>query len=270
MSLLKQPCRTQASFALMKWSCQAAARWLARLRSSESKNAVHGSQKSSRQTGADRSTCKKAQKKQSNSTPLHPNTHTHTLTSTLRHHPPNRSGSRVGRKRGGKEAVAGILAFNLADSQLLLFLLGRVCLPGGHQGQETAVPPAPFFLPSTHLQSREAAAAPQLVPVSRSQKGSWGLFGNWYTCSSNGFAKLKFEVPSFCSGSQTPFCFKSSTFSPKRPSTMFLGSRNHTVIFKATLPAKCSCCPDRRNDLQWWVFTARIPTRCAFEPGQER
>lgn len=186
---------------------------------------------------------KKHRKSKATAPPLHPNTHTRTLTSALRHHPPNRSGSRVGRKRGGKEAVAGILAFNLADSQLLLFLLGRVCLPGGHQGQETAVPPAPFFLPSTHLQSREAAAAPQLVPVSRSQKGSWGLFGNWYTCSSNGFAKLKFEVPSFCSGSQTPFCFKSSTFSPKRPSTMFLGSRNHTVIFKATLPAKCRCCP---------------------------
>lgn len=74
-----------------------------------------------------------------------------------------------------------------------------------------------------------------------------------WTCSSGGFAKLRFKAPSFCSGLQTPFCCKTRTFSPA-----FLGSRSHIVICKDTLPAKCKCCPDHINNLQWWFLTVRI------------
>lgn len=56
------------------------------------------------------------------------------------------------------------------------------------------------------------------------------------------------------SGLQTLFCCKRRTFSPT-----FLVIRSHTIICKATLPAKCKCCPGHINNLQWWFLTVRIP-----------
>lgn len=88
--------------------------WLISLRYRESKNAAH-SQKSSRQTGAERSTCKKPLKSKATATPL---PYAHTLASALGYHSRNHSVSGVERKRRGKEAVPGIMAFNRADSQL--------------------------------------------------------------------------------------------------------------------------------------------------------
>lgn len=175
----------------------------------------------------------------------------------LGHHPPNHSGGGVGRKRRGEGSCRWDHGIQPGRQPAFPFLLVRLGLPGGCRGQAAAVsPPRPRSgSPACTCRARRQLQLDSSY-VSREAERAAGAICRaafQWTCSSGGFAKLRFKAPSFCSGLQTPFCCKSRTFSPA-----FLGSRSHIVICKDTLPAKCKCCPDHINNLQWWFLTVRI------------
>lgn len=184
----------------------------------------------------------------------------------------------MGRKRRGEGSCHWDHGIQPGRRPALLFLLVRLCLPGGRRRQEAAalqthtpIPsPAPFCLPSMYLQRREAAAATQLILTHCLEKPKGQVGAICIAAAQVASQNSGLKAPPFLSGLQTLFCRKSRTFSPKRPSTTFLGSRNHAVTREATLPAKRSCCPDHTNDPRWWFLAVGIPTRCTFEPGQER
>lgn len=140
-------------------------RWLVCSRSCESKHAAH-SQKSSRQTGADRFTCKKALKSEATATPP---PHTHTLTSALGHHPRNHSVAGWG-GREGEGSCHWDHGIQPGWQPAFLLLLVRLCLPGGCRGQEAAALQSPQ--PLSASQSQDGAAATQIMCTSRSRKSS--------------------------------------------------------------------------------------------------
>lgn len=85
----------------------------------------------------------KSTEKQSHSTP--PPQHAHTLTSTLGHHPQITRAAGWGGREGGEGSCCWDHGIQPGRRPVLLFLLVRLCLPGGRRGQESAAlrPPWP-------------------------------------------------------------------------------------------------------------------------------
>lgn len=163
----------------------------------------------------------------------------------------------LGRKRRGEGSCRWDHGIHPGRQPAFPLLLVRPGFPGGCWRQVAAV--SPRSCPGSPACTCRARRQLWLDSSSVSQEakraaGDTCRAKHQWTCSSGGFAKLRFKATSFFSGLQTLFCCKSGTFSP-----MFFVSRSHTVICKATLPAKCKCCPGHINNLQWWFLSVRIP-----------
>lgn len=195
-------------------------------------------------------------KKSTESKATAPPQHSHTLMSAWDTTLQTTQAAGWGGREEGKEAVAGIMAFNLADGQLFRSCLSDLAFPVGAEGRRLQYPPQPGSgSPACTCRARRQLQLDNSY-VSREAERAAGAICRatlQWICSSGGFAKVRFKAPSFCSGLQTLFCCKSRTLSPT-----FMSSRSHTVICKATLPAKCKCCPDHTNNLQWWFLTVGI------------
>lgn len=194
VSLLKQPCRTQASSARTQRPCQAAARWRSRSQSRESKQLRKAAGK---QVQADPHT--KRHRKAKRTSP--PNTHTHTPLN------PAQPAGWGGRDRGRKLS------------------------PGSWH---SSWPPASSAAPAAHAASPAGGCSPRPLSVSSAgrqpqqqgssaspaaEKGSWGCSPS---CAPLCFACFE---SCFCTGLHSLPCCESRAFNPENPNIVSLGRK---------------------------------------------
>lgn len=137
-----------------------------------------------------------------------PPLHSHTLTECLGHHPPNHSGGGVGRKRRGEGSCRWDHGIHPGRQPAFPFLLVGLGFPGGCRGQAAAAsPPRPRSGPPacTCRARRQLQLDSSYVPPGAQRAAGATCRAKLQgTCSSGGFAKLRFKAASFFFGVANP------------------------------------------------------------------